>query len=288
LQRVSLEIVRHVYQHCGVSLLLEAGIIPASLPSISCLDKPSRLAGFVVLLAQYNDDACQFILTNCLAQLILYTESHFSSFLNHIISKGTISQLSTAFSDIFARKMNQKTQMEMLQFFGELWLSHDTSDIMLQAMSNSNFLKFPLEVMRLNYDDRSQSLCLKIISSYGSCCHKTTTDASVLESFIPCIIKYRSYWDVLLPCVAQIINNIPNPTKDIPSDLVSLLLSLEICEDLLRCVLEICQEILERGDDQFLQLLVDNGLLSFLISASESDLKSSCQAFNLLHHFESF
>jgi hypothetical protein len=113
---------------------------------------------------------------------------------------------------------------------------------------------------------RETKACFHVISLYCLCCQnqKFTPDESVLESFIPCLKKYPS---VLLPCLAEILKKLPNLHSLIPSNLVPLLLSMKINKLLSQCVLEITNRTLTLRDKEFLQYLVDNGLLPFLSSS---------------------
>jgi hypothetical protein len=153
-----------------------------------------------------------------------------------------------------------------------------------EELGELKLLQFTLGIFFSSDDISSQKACLHIISAYRytfSCIlvHTEAEDWSVLESFIPCIKKHRAHWNVLLPCLSEIIKTLAvDRHSRVPSDLISVLLSLEICREVMTCVLGICEVVIEFclvNDDEtdsvfgkeFLQHLVDNGLLTFLTSA---------------------
>jgi hypothetical protein len=275
-----------VYDANGITA---AGIFPALLANLSRLENFSLVAlGLISVLVENNDNACQLILSNCLTPLILSPDIVCYEELIDCISQGTKEHLTKTFTEIFNRKLVQKTQTTVLQFFLKILRSWKSiSDALVQAISTSNLVKYTLEALLFVDDDEFYvKTCLDIISSYGSCCHRITTeDGGVLESFIPCIKKHRAHWNVLLPCLSEIIKTLDvDLHSKVPSDLISVLLSLEICEEVMTCVLGICDRTLTLDDTQFLQHLVDNDLLTFLTSAlcMKLKLRSNGEVINLL------
>jgi hypothetical protein len=276
--------------------IITSGLFPTFLANLSRLKHLSAEAlGLISTIVEDNDDASQQIISNCLTQLILSPDIICYEELVGMISKGPTSHLVITFTDIFHRNLNHKTQSNVLRMFRMMLRSkHEISINALQAISDSNLLKYTLHellsAIERTHDNVDQygayasfeMICLDIISSYGILCHRITTDAMVLGSFIPCLKKQIPKWSLLLICLAQIIKTLTDLHLTVPSDLISALLSLDISEDLLSCIVEICDRTLALNDDLFLQHLVDNGLLTFLTSTLGLKLKSKVAAVAIL------
>jgi hypothetical protein len=249
-------------------------LLPSLVPLLSSTgpDEATDIQGealdLIYELAQTYDDACQFVISNCLTQLMLHPDAkEYIEDLILVLSKGTTTQLTVAFSSLLA---NEQSRWKVFPLFSEIVSDVNITDEGLQAIKNSNLLKFVLEDL-LNRDALSliagpalsfEKDCFEIILSW---CNRYYFDSNILDTFIPFLPLLKSHWKILLPRIKEMsISSLHH------ADLVPMLLSLEMCPEVLSCVIRITERSLSPGNLELLQHFVDCGILTFLASSLKS------------------
>lgn len=224
-------------------------------------------------LASDSEDAYQFVLLNGFTKLFcsLMFSTHFE-LMKVFLSKASMPQIMAAFSHSFSTKYRRRA---LHSFLGILQTKNFTESQLLM-IKNLNILKYALEdliavgpapLRESYYDPLFQEICLDIISFY---CNTFVDDPSILEELILSIPSLQPHWGVLLPCVTKMVTNFPHLQGMVPLNLIPMLLSLENCQEVFACVSEITERCLSLGDLEFLQHLLDSGLLSYLHSSLKS------------------
>jgi hypothetical protein len=253
-----------------------------------------------------GDAVCQFLYSNCLIPLILNPESQFYS-LARILSKGTIPQLTETFSALLS---TPRSRLKAAFPFSLILTDVNLSSDVWQAIQNSNLLEHLFEdllAMARGSDTNSngslspvaQAACrdprveetyLETIVAYCKNCSLVChlPPSSLLQPFISHLPSLKlNHQRVLLRCLWKIVMASPTLPATVPSELAPMLFSLEISEEVVSCVMAITEPSLSLGDLEFLQRLVDSGLLLFLTSALKSRLKfdliSADSVMELLH-----
>jgi hypothetical protein len=292
-QMLVLKIISGSCRFMDINYFLDTGALPTVVSLLRHSDIPNCAAELLMILASRNQDVCKIIYPTCFTEILLNHQNTSGNdlflFLSQVVDLG----LSANFLEIFGDKLDPESQLVVLDLALKIVVvakEDDSEDDSVgesedeEELGELKLLQFTLGIFFSSDDISSQKACLHIISAYRytfSCIlvHTEAEDWSVLESFIPCIKKHRAHWNVLLPCLSEIIKTLAvDRHSRVPSDLISVLLSLEICREVMTCVLGICEVVIEFclvDDDEtdsvfgkeFLQHLVDNGLLTFLTSA---------------------
>jgi hypothetical protein len=268
-KREVVEILYHYSYHVSPEDFLPTGALSAFIPILS--DSNSAASTLLSYLAVNDDKISEFLYSHSLLSQVILRHIHIdNSVLDKLLSNASSSQVTAAFSDICSHKCQWKTTTlsTVSCLIRRISRRRNVQTSVLQAIANSNLLKFTIEELFASDGEfHFAKYSLDIISDYAFCCHRIITNSNVFESFIPCLKKHRFSWEVLLPCVAEIIQTLPDLHSTLPLDLIPYLLSLECCEEVCKCVLRITSRTLSLHDHQFLQHLVDNGLLTFLSSS---------------------
>ena len=247
----------------------------------------TEVIDFIYSLALVRNDVLQYLISNCLTLLILLINRQASVYklqLIFLLSRATIPQLTTAFSTIL---VDEQTRHQGLVAFSKILKDDFKPDVVMEAMKNSNILKYVLEELPES-ETHSMSVkfriwsCLDILSS---CCHSLVFDPSLLSLLISRIPSLKRYWNELLPTVKDMVSTFPQHH----ADLIPMLMTLETSSVVvLTCVVEITERSILMEDQFLFQHLVDCGVLVFLTSSLKpmTNFKSALagRAIKVLHH----
>jgi hypothetical protein len=225
---------------------------------------------------------CQILCSDYLTQIILSSECQYHS-LEMIFSKGTVSQLTAAFSDLLS---TPASRLQAIFPISTILRDVTLTSEVLQAFRNSNLLEVLFEDLIANPQGSdpnqpslspvSRAACLDpYLATIIAYCDCFPLSPTLLEPFVASFPSLdQNHKIVLLRCLTKIITAFPGPNLHtmVPSDLAPLLFSQEICVDLVRCAMGLTEKTLSLDDLEYLQHLIDYGLLPFLSSLLHSNL----------------
>lgn len=200
--------------------------------------------------------------------------------LRDFIPRGSRTQLITSFREALSHPKVADTSRSEARysvyssFLIILLQVRHFPNYVLQAVIDAGVIESVLSLMSSNTDLPTHETCRNILISFGACCSQIKLDSnlfSAFTSFCPRGPRRKTDMNIVYDCIRQLIG-CTDQSIIIPSGIISMLLSQEISEELLSCVLNFTIETLSVSTrtEGFLDHLIDSGLISFFVSALKS------------------
>lgn len=206
--------------------------------------------------------------------LIMNHVNEYFENLNDLLSMTSYSDLVDCLSLLFRHQLfitNHDINLRVYYVMSKLIeIMNITS---LQAIADSNLI--PLTVREIITSNSREGLQYyrKILSSFGRGCTNITVNGEIFRTFT-CLEWTSHHHDVILPCLAEMVKTVSNLNLLIPSGLVSKLVQLDKTDELMICIFVLTERTLKDDNTEFLQHLIDNGLIMFFITSLNSGPKN--------------
>jgi hypothetical protein len=257
------------------------------IPKILALNNFDHFAEFVMKLCLMSPEQSEFLMTHCLPLLMMSFDNFYFGIrdFGNFVSRGSKTQLVPLFREALSHprvtepSLHKARHSVYSSFLAILVRSHQLPNFVLQAVIDAEVIETALALMCTKTDLPTHETCRDILISFGNCCSclKWSSNLfSTFASFSPRGPRRKADLNSVYNCLSNLITRCADQSIIIESGIISTLLSQETSEELVRCVLGFATQTFfsfveeKEREKEFLDHLVDSGLIPFFVSALKS------------------